>query len=78
MKVNWDDYSQYMGEKKGSKPPTSVQWVSVEYVEFSKADRSFFRCFRLFLACPEDFLNDAPKTLGSLSHFFPADSLSDK
>ena len=26
MKVNWDDYSQYMGNKKCSKPPTSY-WL---------------------------------------------------
>ena len=28
MKVNWDDYSQYMGKKKCSKPPTSNHIVA--------------------------------------------------
>ena len=25
--VNWDDYSQYMGKKECSEPPTSKQWL---------------------------------------------------
>jgi hypothetical protein len=31
MKVSWDDYSQYMGKKTCSKPPTSISrlfWCS--------------------------------------------------